>query len=161
MKLFVGLANGATLAVEGTYEEITRYGDKLVREFGPDIINLEEAQKLGGPTVHVKAPSILRWTEHSVKKLLGLLYGEQEKLLKFIVEHGGTATYAEIGKHMGYNGQHLSGILSPITRNAQSATNDDSARVIDWRPSEHPGQRIYFVDSEALPLLKKALNKSA
>jgi hypothetical protein len=158
MKLFVALANGAILTYEGTEEEVGRLGVKLVRDLGPDIIDVEEAEKLGGPAIRLKAPR--GWTEHSVRKLLGLLYGEQEKLLKFLVEHGGTATYAEVGQHMGYDGQHLSGILSPLTRNAKTATQDDSAQIIDWRPSEHPGQRIYFVNPEALPLLKEELSKS-
>jgi hypothetical protein len=159
MKLFVGLANGALLTYEGTEEEVGRLGVKLVRDLGPDIINVEEAEKLGGPTIRLKAPR--RWTENSVRKLLGLIYGEQEKLLKFLVAHGGTATYAEIEVHMGYKGQHLSGILSPLARNAKTATKDDSTKIIDWRPSEHPGQRIYFVDPEALPLLKEELDKSS
>src|ERR1700740_470762 len=136
MKLSVGFANGATLVVEGSYEEITSYGDKLVREFGQDIVNLDEARRLGGPTVHVNAPKIPRWTERSVRKLKDVLYGEQEKLLRFLVEqHDGAATYEEIENYMGYAGQHLSGILSPITRNSQSATDDSSARLIGWRPN--------------------------
>src|SRR5712672_3418362 len=101
MKLFVWFTNGSKLEVDGTYEEVTSYGDKLIRERGTDIINAEEGESLGGPTTHVKAPAI-RWTETSVSKLLAALYGDQEKLLKFLVEHGGTATYAEVGKHMGY-----------------------------------------------------------
>lgn len=163
MKLFVACANGATIVVEGSYDEITSYGDKLVREFGPDIVNLEDAQRVGGPTVHVKVPKIPRWTENSVKKLKDVLYGEQEKLLRFLVEqHDGTATYEKIQNHMGYAEQHLSGILSPITRNAQSATGDSSARLIDWRPNGYDRKkRVYFVDPEALPLLKEAFGKSA
>lgn len=81
--------------------------------------------------------------------------------MKFLVQRGGTAGYAEITKYMGYNGQHLSGMLSPITRNAQSATGDRLARVIDWRPDESGTKRIYFVDTVALPLLKEELDKSA
>src|SRR6266849_9787662 len=119
MKLLVGLANGTILTYEGTYDEVTKIGEKLVGEFGPEIINLEEAEKLGGQQIQMNANGSRRWNNHSVRKLLGLLYGEQMKLVKFLVEHGGTATYAEITKHMGYGGQHLSGILSPITRNAQ------------------------------------------
>src|ERR1700730_4931556 len=161
MNLFVWLANGSKLEVHGTFEEITSYGDKLIRDYGIEIINREEGEKLGGPTIHVQAPALPRWTEEKVRNLLGRLYGEQEKLLKFLVEHGGTATYAEVGQHMGYDGQRLSGVLSPLARNTKSATMDDSAWIIDWRPSEHPGQRIYFVDPEVLPLLKEQLNKSA
>jgi hypothetical protein len=120
--------------------------------------SFSRAESRVGPTV----PGLpRRWTEHSVRKLLGLLYGDQEKLLKFLVEHGGTATYAEGGQHMRYDGQRLSGILSPLTRNAKTATQDDSAQIIHWRPSEHPGQRIYFVNPEALPLLKEELSKSS
>ena len=157
MKLLVGFTDGTILTVDGSYDEITSYGDKLIREHGTQVINLEEAKKLGGQMIHVKAPPV--WTEQSVKNLLGLIYGDQEKLLKYLVGNGGTATYEEVGKHMGYNGQRLSGILSPLARNAKSAMNNDSAKIIDWRPSQHPGERIYFVNAEALPLLKDQMNK--
>jgi hypothetical protein len=169
MKLSVGFANGLILTYEGEPDELMEIGEKMVAEHGNDIINLEDAKKLGGQEIHVTAngqkfqsnPNSRRWSEHSVKKLLALLYGEQSKLLKFLVDRGGSANYAEIGKFMGYDAQHLSGILSPITRNAQAATGDKLARVIDWRPTESGvrGKRVYYVVPEALPLLKDAMKR--
>lgn len=161
MKLSVGLANGRILVYEGTYEELVQVGEKLVREIGSEIIDVKEAEKLGGQQIHMSANgNSRRWTNHNVKKLLGLLYGEQLKLVKFLAERG-SATYQELKNHMGYGGQHLSGILSPVTRNVQTATGDRSARVVDWRPDGSGARRIYFVDPEALPLLKEELSKSA
>jgi hypothetical protein len=157
MKLNVGLANGTVLVVEGTYDEITSYGDKLVTQFGPDIIKVEDARKLGGQTISLKAPALSPWNEKSVKNLVDLIYGDQLKLLKFFVGRGGTVTYSEIEEHMGYKGQRLSGILSPLTRNAKSATRDDRAKLIDWRPGNKLGARIYSLDPDALPLLKEQL----
>jgi hypothetical protein len=157
MKLSVGLANGAILVYEGTYEELVKIGEKLVLEHGPMIVNVKDAEKLNGRKFHLSSKG---WTEQNVKALLAHLYGDQAKLLKFLVERGGNATYPEIKKEMGYGGQSLSGILSPITRNAQKATGDPFARLIDWRPDQSGTKRIYFVHPEALPHLKDAMKKA-
>jgi hypothetical protein len=66
--------------------------------------------------------------------------------------------YADLGKHMGFEAQHLSGVLSPITRNAQTATGDRLARLVDWRISDKR-VREYYIDPEALPLFQQLVRQ--
>jgi hypothetical protein len=158
MKLSIPLADGTTLVYEGTREELEQIGEAFVAKFGSEVGSSSDAKRLGGVTVRVPSDGHL-WSEHSVEKLWALLYGEQSKLVKFLIERGGTATYAELKKYMGYDAQKLSGILSPITRNSQTATGDRLARLIDWRIDD-AGTRRYFVEARALPLLRKIASKS-
>ncbi len=146
MKLSIPLADGRILVYEGTHEELVQIGEDFVARFGAEITTTQQAQSLGGVTVHAK------WSGHKIKKLLSLLYGDQAKLVKFLVEQGGTSPYTQVAKHMGYDAQRLSGILSPITRNAQAATGDREARLIDWRIDDS-GTRQYFIHPDALPFL--------
>jgi hypothetical protein len=155
MKLSIPLADGTILVYEGTEEELSKIGLQFVAKSGSDITSMDEARRLGGITVRVNGAS-RRWSEHSLLRLWGLLYGEQAKLVRFLCDRG-TASYQQVAKHMGYDAQRLSGILSPITRNTQTATGDRLARLIDWRLDDE-GERQYFIDPDALPILKKTLS---
>ena len=80
MKLSIPLADGTVLVYEGTIEELSQIGEEFVSRFGSDITSLDQARKLGGVTVRVNSGS-RRWSEQSLRKLWGLLYGEQAKLV--------------------------------------------------------------------------------
>jgi hypothetical protein len=154
MKLTIPMRDGTTLLFEGTYDELVPLAEKMVEKCGSMIaLDGAELQRDSAPG----ASTSRRWSEQSVRRLWGLLYGDQAKLVKFLAQHGGKATYEEVQKHMGYGAQHLSGILSPITRNAQTATGDRLARLVDWRIRDG-GTREYFLDPIALALLEQ-INK--
>ena len=152
MKLHIPLTDGTSLTFEGEYEELVQTAEKFVEKHG-QLIAAQSPAPMQATSANGPKPQSRRWSEQSVKRLWGMLYGEQAKVVKFLVGRGGKTSYAELSKHIGYDAQHLSGILSPITRNAQTATGDRLARLIDWRVSDK-GVREYYVDSEALPLLQ-------
>ena len=156
MKLTIPLRDGTTLMFEGTSDELNPIADKMMERHGPMIGSSNCGEAL--PDRIQQSNVNRRWTEQSVRKLWGLLYGEQKKLVKFLIDRGGKATYQEIQKHMGYGAQHLSGILSPITRNAQTATNDRLARLVDWH-STGKGTREYVLDPVALSLLQQVVKQ--
>lgn len=91
-----------------------------------------------------------------MRKLSNTLYGDQRKLVRHLVLHGGTAKYKELGQHMGYEAQKLSGVLSAITRNTQSTTGNPRAQLVYWRIPEDQ-KREYHIAATALPLLKEAI----
>jgi hypothetical protein len=151
MKLMVPLKDGRTLEFEGEPDELIAAAEKIVRSTGSQI-----AMKVSSEQTTTSNPALSgsrRWTEQSTKKLWGLLYGEQAKVVRFLVERGGQSTYEELTKHMGYGAQHLSGILSPLTRNSQTATGDRLARLVDWRIDQN-AKRQYYIDPEALVFLQ-------
>lgn len=153
MKLHVPLVDGRIIVFEGSYEELVDVAEKFISEHGSEI-----AGKPVPPHVPAKSGNgSRRWNEQTVRRLWGLMYGEQAKLVKFMTARG-TAEYAELSKHMGYDAQRLSGVLSAITRNSQTATGDRSARLVDWRISKN-GKREYFVDADALPLLRQVIQQ--
>lgn len=171
MKLTVELVDGTKWFYEGEYDELVHLSEKLVYRFG-ELIKRKDDPSFPGPTTpgptlqQLEAPASgvptmnRRWTEQSARRLWGLLYGEQAKLVKFLVSReGGKASYAELCKHMGYEGQHLSGILSAITRNAKTATKNSGARLVDWRLIKN-GVSEYFIDPEALSFFETILNQS-
>lgn len=153
MRLTVSLTNGTTLAFEGDYDELADVVEDFVRKYGtgPTAGRLvPDSKEVADPL----ANGSRRWSEQSARKLSGLLYGEQEKVVRFLLDQGGKASYAELKQHLGYGEQKLSGILSAITRNAQAATGDRLARLVDWR-TRKDGEREYYIDPEALPVLQK------
>lgn len=160
MKLTVGLIDGRTLLFEGTYEELVKAGEECVARFGNLIASAADAAQLqpSMPIAVRAGTSSRRWTEQTARRLWGILYGEQAKLVKYLVQRGGKAKYAEVGKYLGYEAQHLSGVLSSITRNAQAATGDRLARLVDWRIPED-GKREYYVDPDALPFLAEIVQQ--
>src|SRR5713226_4364057 len=114
MKLHIPLLDGQALTFEGTHEELVAIAERFVRNHAPIL-----AVGSVNPPVESRQSPSRRWTEQTAKRLWGLVYGDQAKLVKFLVERGGSATYEDLTKHMGFEGQHLSGILSPLTRNSQ------------------------------------------
>jgi hypothetical protein len=154
MKLTVRSTSGKELQFEGNVIELTELARNLENPSGLS----ELAVVQNGASSDGAAKQTRTWNHESIGRLWKLLWGDQKKLVKFLAsKKTGTAFYSEIGKFMGYNGQHLSGILSPITRNSQSATRDRLARLVDWRPTER-GQREYFIHPEAFPFLKEIVD---
>ncbi len=152
MKLTIHLLDGTVLTFEGVKDELLEVAEDFAKKHSvPTVHSTATAQVDTQPRVNGSR----RWNEQSVRRLTGLLYGEQEKVVKFLLENGGAASYVELGQYLGYDGQRLSGILSPITRNAQTATGDRLARLVDWRLRKD-GQREYYIDPEALPLFQQS-----
>jgi hypothetical protein len=162
MKLRVPLVDGTELVFEGERDELVATAEKFVEKAGSVVAMKGKGVQPPSTLIPIKnnanqnGQASRRWNEQSCRKLWGNIYGEQAKLVKYLVENGGVATYGEIEKKMGYKGQHLSGILSPLTRNSQTATNDRLARLVDWRVIK-TGIREYYIDSEALPFLKELI----
>lgn len=157
MKLHIPLSDGTTLTFEGSHDELMGIAERFVDKHGPLVSQ-------AGNGMHGEAPhgmstsSSRRWTEQAARRLWGLLYGEQAKVVKALVSRGGTTEYHELGKHMGYDAQHLSGVLSAITRNSQTATGDRLARLVDWRVADS-GKRVYFIHPDALPFFQQLLKQ--
>jgi hypothetical protein len=151
MKLMVPLTDGRSLTFEGEADELISVAERIVKNNGSQIAAVPVSK---GSAAIQSAAGSRRWTEQSTKKLWGLLYGEQAKLVKFLVDKGGQATYEELTKHMGYGAQHLSGILSPLTRNSQTATGDRLARLVDWKIDKN-AKRQYYIEQQALPFLQQ------
>jgi hypothetical protein len=151
MKLYVPLIDGGTLTFEGNYDELISIAERFLEKHG----NLIAANATSEASLAEsgKQPGNRRWNEHSARRLWNLLYGDQSKAVRFLVEQGGKAEYKELGKHMGYHAQRLSGILSAVTRNAQTATGDRMSRLVDWRIADR-GRREYYIDPEALPFFQ-------
>jgi len=145
MKLTVETAQGNILTFEGEPLELAEVAAKLASQDGKASQSMENQ----------RAPAKRYWNEQSARRFWAMLWGEQAKLVKFLVSKG-TATYEEVQKFMGYGQQNLSGVLSGITRNAQAATGDRLARLIDWKFTDD-GERRYFVDSDAHPFLKQVV----
>jgi hypothetical protein len=154
MKLLIPLVDGRTLTFEGEHDELVAVAEKFAQSH-PSQVSMETVSRGTPETVDGSR----RWTERTTKRLWGMLYGEQAKVVRFLVDRGGKVTYSELAKHMGYKGQHLSGILSPLTRNAQAATGDRLARIIDWRIDKN-SQRQYYIQADALPHLRLLLREA-
>ena len=153
MRLLVPLTDGRTLTFEGEADELIATAEKLANTNGTQIANKPVGRT---DTTAQASTGGRRWTEQSTKRLWGILYGEQAKVVKFLVDKGGQATYEELTKYLGYGAQHLSGILSPLTRNSQTATGDRLARLVDWK-IDKSAKRQYYVDGDALPHLQQLL----
>ena len=73
------------------------------------------------------------WTMKRAEALWKSLYGDQEKLVKFLLDKGGSASQSDIMKHLGLKtGNQLAGVRSSITRNARRETQYQAATVIEW-----------------------------
>ncbi len=97
-----------------------------------------------------------KWSERAIDRFVDYIWGNQIDLVKFILREEERATKKSIMKHFKFTkGQQLAGVLSGMTRNAIGATNDDEAKFIlsDWNDAED--DYVYFIDPEALDLIKK------
>ncbi|MFQ5776645.1 MAG: hypothetical protein ACE5IP_01410 [Terriglobia bacterium] len=108
-----------------------------------------------GGAPRTTAPSY--WTEKAVQRLTALVWGDQKKMLRFLGDKGGAATYREVLKHLGFSkGQQLSGALSGLTRNSRKATGFNEAAVILWRRrSDTDWEGEYYIHSDFARLLRE------
>jgi len=154
MKLYVPLTDGTTLTFEGDHDELVSVAERFVEKHGDMVAVRSNINVEATPSRNVNQRGTRRWNEQTTQRLWKLLYGEQAKVVRFLVERGGKAEYKELGKHMGYDAQHLSGVLSAITRNAQTATGDRLSRLVDWRITDDH-RREYSIDAEAMPFFSQ------
>ena len=154
MKLSIPLINGQVLIYEGTYDELVKIGEEFVARAGGLVASNADAAQLAAMQA-VPANNSRRWTDSTARRLLSLLYGDQAKLVELLLQKGGAVKYADIEKQLGLGAQKLAGVLSSLTRNAQKATGDRLARLVDWRLSAD-GKQEYYIDPNALPLLAVA-----
>jgi hypothetical protein len=149
MKLIIEPPDGTKLTFEGDALELATIAEKFAgRESG------------ASPTLFTPRPLNPppgKWTNSNLSELWRLLWGDQAKLVKFLVERSGEAPYTEIGIHMGYDRQKLGAILSAIIRNARKVTKDPEAQFLRWRLSDNRGQIIY-IDPAALDPLERAMS---
>jgi hypothetical protein len=144
MKLIVENPSGTRFTFEGEALELAEIATKLAGvhlEPGPGYV----PQKLD------PIPGI--WTESNLRELRALLWGDQAKLMEFLLDRSGEAPYSEIGVHMGFTRQKLGAILSAIMRNGRKAANDPEAQLLRWKLSDSRGQIIY-IDPAAQPILQ-------
>src|SRR5690349_21368531 len=81
MKLHIPLVNGTTLVFEGEYEELVKVGEEYVSKYSAHIgsrPNGVQPTEVGMPLP--SSPISRRWTEHTIRKMRVLLYGEQAKV---------------------------------------------------------------------------------
>ncbi|SRR6266436_9440990 len=149
MKLTVEQPDGTKLTFEGDALELAAIAEKFAgRQSG-------ESPTLFTPRPLDRPPG--KWTNSSLEELWRLLWGDQAKLVRFLVERSGEAPYTEIGIYMGYDRQKLGAILSAIIRNARKVTKDPEAQFLRWRLSDSSRQIIY-IDPAALDPLERAMS---
>jgi hypothetical protein len=142
MKLNVQLASGHNLNFEGTYDELVRISHEFARQ-----------PKTSAPPL--PDPDNAGWSAKTAQRLRDKLFGDQQKLISYLVSVGGTATSSQIEEQLGLAKHKLAGVLSAITRNAQNATGDRAARLVAWRGSAD-NQYVYYIVPEALPYMTES-----
>jgi|SRR5208283_632574 len=148
MKLIIENPDGSRLTFEGEGLELAAVASRLANQ------RLDLSQARFTPLPLDPPPG--KWTHSNLGELWRLLWGDQARLVSFLVERRGEAPYTEIGVHMGYDRQKLGAILSAIIRNARKAAKDPEARFLRWRLSDNRGQIIY-IDPAALDPLERII----
>jgi hypothetical protein len=150
MKLIVEQSDGTKLTFDGDARELTIIAEKFASR------QLAESSTLF--TSRPPTPLPETWTDSNLRELWALLWGEQARLVKFLVERSGEAPYTDIGVYMGYERQRLGAILSAIIRNARKAAKDPEAQFLRWRVSvsDNRGQIIY-IDPSALDTMERII----
>ena len=152
MKLSIPLINGQALVYEGTYEELLKIGEDFVAKSSILVASPSAVAQLAPMPAAPMINGSGRWTEQTARRLMNSLYGDQGKLVRYLVRNGGVAKYKDIGQQLGLVKQKLAGVLSSITRNAQKATGHRSVRLLEWRrPAD--GKDEYYIAADALPFL--------
>jgi hypothetical protein len=126
---------------------------------------------LGNITTHVSAnagvagnhvangSSATVWTLQRAEALWNCLYGDQKKLIQYLLLKG-TASVPEIIKHLGMKkGAALAGVRSSLTRNARRVTEYKKANVINWTPGASDHKWYYKIVPEVEVLLRQISEK--
>lgn len=165
MKLIVDQPDGTRLTFEGEASELAAIASKLAAQpsFSPQAGLIRPSFETASSPIRVARPMEpppVFWHDANIRELWDLLWGEQAKLVKFLVERSGEAPYTEIGVYMGYDRQRLGAILSAIIRNARKAAKTPHAQFLKWKLSDTRGQIIY-IDPLALEPLERILRSDS
>lgn len=115
-------------------------------------LSQEDTNALSDIAVDGEATAI--WTEDRVRALWNWLYGNQKKLVQFLIDHGGRARKEELEKVLGIKkGNELAGLLSCITRNARRETKYGEAEVVCWERGDD-GREYYRIVPQVYEILK-------
>jgi hypothetical protein len=147
------------IVLDGTLEEVTHavraiQAKATATPLAAAIANIHKA--IGNSD---EQHSAAIWTMKRADALWNCLYGHQKKLVKFLLDKGGTASVPDITKHLGLKGTHLAGVRSCITRNARRETSYKEAVVIKWTSGED-GKWYYQLVPEVHDFLKQIANKA-
>ena len=98
------------------------------------------------------------WTIERARALWGYIYGDQKKLIQYLLSKG-TASVPEILGHLGMKkGAELAGVRSSLTRNARRETGYKDAKVIQWTQGANKNDWNYRLDPEVEALLRQVVN---
>ena len=146
------LPDGTVL--EGTHEEVTAAVRSLQ---GNNTTNVPGNNSGGGNHVANGSASSAVWTEKRVEALWNCLYGDQKKLIQYLLSKR-TASVPDILKHLEMKrGIELAGIRSSLTRNARRVTGHKEAKVIEWTPGATDHKWYYKIDREVEGLLQQVV----
>jgi hypothetical protein len=140
------LLNGAVL--EGTPKEIAnamhRLNGHATSQSDASHPIQAAAQNLGG----------FFWKEEQVRALWNCLDGDQNKLLRFLLDRK-RASIGQLKTHLGKDkGNGVAGILANISRNARRETDFKKATVIRKVRGED-GKKYYHIAPDVLPMLEQ------
>src|SRR2546425_10261152 len=112
----------------------------------------------GGPAAESISPKVAVWTKERITAMWNCLYGDQQKLVEYIVRRGGRVTLAGAQKHLGFSkGPEIAGVMSSITRNARRITKYREARVVEDWINQKAHSWGYCLPKHILPVLLEVL----
>lgn len=143
------LSNGTVL--EGEPHEVA----KAIRELGGAASS--GPASAGAVREQHAADTQVAWTETTVRNFWHWLYGDQKKLMEFLLKKKTSVSIDDIKDHLALKtGNQLAGILSCITRNARRETGYYKAMAYGYELKD--GVWYYFVRPEVVDILKKIPN---
>lgn len=165
MKLIADLLDGTRLTFEGEASELATIASKLATQscFSPRVGSIRPSFETTAGPIRVASsmePPPVFWHDANIREFWALLWGEQAKLVRFLVERSGEAPYTEIGVYMGYDRQKLGAIFSAIIRNARKAAKSPHAQFLKWKLSDARGQIIY-IDPLAFEPLERIIRSDS
>jgi hypothetical protein len=103
-------------------------------------------------------PVFTVWTKEKVEEMWRNIYGDQRKLVSYLISKNGKATISDVNKHLGFErGPQIAGVLSSITRNARRITKYRLARFVDdWFGDKDWG---YKLPDNVLGFLREILER--
>lgn len=143
------LPDGTVL--EGNHEELTGALRSLQ---GGNVTSSPAANGGGGTNVANGFNGTSVWTMERVHALWACIYGDQKKLIQYLLSKG-TASVPEILGHLGLKkGAELAGVRSSLTRNARRETGYKKAKVIQWTLGANDHKWYYEINPEVKALLQ-------
>lgn len=123
-----------------------------LREIGGDSTNAAVGGERHPEVASANAQVV--WTETSVRNFWHWLYGDQKKLMEYLLKKNTSVSIEEIKGKLGLKtGNQVAGVLSSITRNARRETGYKKAMAYGYELKE--GVWHYFVRPELVEILKK------